>query len=207
MIEAYLKHCDERQSDNLPPLALDAKQTKSVVESLISGLDDEFYLNLLTHRVPPGVDEAAYVKAGFLTSIAKGEQSCKAISRKHATFLLGTMLGGYSIESLIDLLEDDETATEACEALSHTILIYEAHQSILEKSAKNAHAKKIVDSWASADWFTSKDPLPESIKVTVFRVDGETNTDDLSPATEAWSRPDIPLHAKAMLVKKMDRPP
>ena len=206
MIEAYLKHCDERQSDNLPPLALDAKQTKSVVESLISGLDDEFYLNLLTHRVPPGVDEAAYVKAGFLTSIAKGEQSCKAISRKHATFLLGTMLGGYSIESLIDLLEDDETATEACEALSHTILIYEAHQSILEKSAKNAHAKKIVDSWASADWFTSKDPLPESIKVTVFRVDGETNTDDLSPATEAWSRPDIPLHAKAMLVKKMDNP-
>ncbi len=206
MIEAYLKHCDERQSNNLPPLALDAKQTKSVVESLISGLDDEFYLNLLTHRVPPGVDEAAYVKAGFLTSIAKGEQSCKAISRKHATFLLGTMLGGYSIESLIDLLEDDETAAEACEALSHTILIYEAHQSILEKSAKNAHAKKIVDSWASADWFTSKDPLPESIKVTVFRVDGETNTDDLSPATEAWSRPDIPLHAKAMLVKKMDRP-
>ena len=206
MIEAYLKHCDERQSNNLPPLALDAKQTKSVVESLISGLDDEFYLNLLTHRVPPGVDEAAYVKAGFLTSIAKGEQSCKAISRKHATFLLGTMLGGYSIESLIDLLEDDETATEACEALSHTILIYEAHQSILEKSAKNAHAKKIVDSWASADWFTSKDPLPESIKVTVFRVDGETNTDDLSPATEAWSRPDIPLHAKAMLVKKMDNP-
>jgi len=206
MIEAYLKHCDERQSDNLPPLALDAKQTKSVVESLISGLDDEFYLNLLTHRVPPGVDEAAYVKAGFLTSIAKGKQSCKAISRKHATFLLGTMLGGYSIESLIDLLEDDETAAEACEALSHTILIYEAHQSILEKSAKNAHAKKIVDSWASADWFTSKDPLPESIKVTVFRVDGETNTDDLSPATEAWSRPDIPLHAKAMLVKKMDKP-
>ena len=206
MIEAYLKHCDERQSDNLPPLALDAKQTKSVVESLISGLDDEFYLNLLTHRVPPGVDEAAYVKAGFLTSIAKGEESCKAISRKHATFLLGTMLGGYSIESLIDLLEDDETAAEACEALSHTILIYEAHQSILEKSAKNAHAKKIVDSWASADWFTSKDPLPEAIKVTVFRVDGETNTDDLSPATEAWSRPDIPLHAKAMLVKKMDRP-
>jgi aconitate hydratase 2/2-methylisocitrate dehydratase len=206
MIKAYLKHCEERKSDNLPPLALDAIQTKSVVESLISGLDDDFYLNLLTHRVPPGVDEAAYVKAGFLTSIAKGEQSCNAISRKHATFLLGTMLGGYSIESLINLLDDDETAEEACKALSHTILIYEAHQSIMEKSANNAHAKKIVDSWASADWFTSKEPLPESIKVTVFRVDGETNTDDLSPATEAWSRPDIPLHAKAMLVKKMDKP-
>ncbi len=206
MKEAYLKHCDERKSENLPPLALDAKQTKSVIESLLEGNDDEFNLNLLTHRVPPGVDEAAYVKAGFLTSVAKGDEACNAISKKHATFLLGTMLGGYSIASLIDLLDDEETAEAACEALSHTILIYEAHQQILEKSSSNSYAKKIVDSWASADWFTSKEPLPESIKVTVFRVDGETNTDDLSPATEAWSRPDIPLHAKAMLIKKMDKP-
>ena len=206
MKEAYLKHCDERKSENLPPLALDAKQTKSVVESLLEGNDDEFNLNLLTHRVPPGVDEAAYVKAGFLTSVAKGNETCNAISKKHATFLLGTMLGGYSIASLIDLLDDEETAEAACEALSHTILIYEAHQQILEKSSSNSYAKKIVDSWASADWFTSKEPLPESLKVTVFRVDGETNTDDLSPATEAWSRPDIPLHAKAMLIKKMDKP-
>jgi len=206
MKEAYLKHCNERESENLPPLALNAKQTKSVVECLLEGNDDDFYLNLLTHRVPPGVDEAAYVKAGFLTSVAKGEEICNAISKKHATFLLGTMLGGYSIASLIDLLDDEETAEAACEALSHTILIYEAHQQILEKSSSNSYAKKIVDSWASADWFTSKEPLPESIKVTVFRVDGETNTDDLSPATEAWSRPDIPLHAKAMLIKKMDRP-
>ena len=206
MKEAYLKHCDERKLENLPPLALDAKQTKSVVESLLEGNDDDFYLDLLTHRVPPGVDEAAYVKAGFLTSVAKGEETCNAISKKHATFLLGTMLGGYSIASLIDLLDDEETAEAACEALSHTILIYEAHQQILEKSSSNPYAKKIVDSWASAEWFTSKEPLPESIKVTVFRVDGETNTDDLSPATEAWSRPDIPLHAKAMLIKKMDNP-
>jgi aconitate hydratase 2/2-methylisocitrate dehydratase len=206
MKEAYLKHCDERESENLPPLALNAKQTKSVVECLLEGNDDDFYLNLLTHRVPPGVDEAAYVKAGFLTSVAKGEETCNAISKKHATFLLGTMLGGYSIASLIELLDDEETAEAACDALSHTILIYEAHQQILEKSSSNSYAKKIVDSWASADWFTSKEPLPESIKVTVFRVDGETNTDDLSPATEAWSRPDIPLHAKAMLIKKMDRP-
>ena len=206
MKEAYLKHCDERESENLPPLALNAKQTKSVVECLLEGNDDDFYLNLLTHRVPPGVDEAAYVKAGFLTSVAKGEETCHAISKKHATFLLGTMLGGYSIASLIELLDDEETAEAACDALSHTILIYEAHQQILEKSSSNSYAKKIVDSWASADWFTSKEPLPESIKVTVFRVDGETNTDDLSPATEAWSRPDIPLHAKAMLIKKMDRP-
>jgi len=203
---SYLKHLNEREKNNLPPLALNAKQTKSVVESLIDGGDDDFYLDLLTHRVPPGVDEAAYVKAGFLTSIAKGDETCKAISKKHATFLLGTMLGGYSIASLIDLLDDKETAEAACEALSHTILIYEAYQSIIEKSANNVYAKKIVSSWADAEWFTSKDALPESIQVTVFRVDGETNTDDLSPATEAWSRPDIPLHAKAMLIKKMDNP-
>ena len=206
MKEAYLKHCEERKVENLPPLALNAKQTKSVVDQLIEGSDDDFFLDLLTHRVPPGVDEAAYVKAGFLNSVAKGDQACRAISQKHATFLLGTMLGGYSITSLIELLDIDETAEAACEALSHTILIYEAHQSILEKSSHNTYAKKIVDSWAEGDWFTSKDPLSESIKAIVFRVDGETNTDDLSPATEAWSRPDIPLHAKAMLIKKMDKP-
>ena len=206
MKEAYLKHCKERKEKNLPPLVLDAKQTKSVVDYLISGSDDEFFLDLLTHRIPPGVDEAAYVKAGFLTSIAKGDQLCQSISQKHATFLLGTMLGGYSIHSLIDLLDIDETAETACKALSNTILIYEAHQSVLEKSTHNDYAKKIIDSWASAEWFASKSPLSETIKVVVFRVDGETNTDDLSPATEAWSRPDIPLHAQSMLVKKMDKP-
>ena len=206
MKEAYLKHCKERKEKNLPPLVLDAKQTKSVVDNLISGSDDEFFLDLLTHRIPPGVDEAAYVKAGFLTSVAKGDQLCQSISQKHATFLLGTMLGGYSINSLIDLLDIDETAETACKALSNTILIYEAHQSVLEKSTHNDYAKKIIDSWASAEWFTSKSPLSETIKVVVFRVDGETNTDDLSPATEAWSRPDIPLHAQSMLVKKMDKP-
>ena len=206
MKETYLKHCKERKENNLPPLALDAKQAKSVVDHLISGSDDEFFLDLLTHRIPPGVDEAAYVKAGFLTSVAKGDQLCQSISQKHATFLLGTMLGGYSINSLIDLLDIDETAETACNALSHTILIYEAHQSVLEKSTHNAYAKKIIDSWASAEWFSSKTPLSEAIKVVVFRVDGETNTDDLSPATEAWSRPDIPLHAQSMLVKKMDKP-
>ncbi len=206
MKEAYLKHLNERQKNGLPPLALDAKQTKLVVEQLISGKDDEFYLDLLTHRIPPGVDEAAYVKAGFLTSVAKGEQPCNSISQEHATFLLGTMLGGYSINSLIDLLDYKETADTACKALSQTILVYDAYQTIIEKSKNNSHAKKIVDSWASAEWFTSNKPLAETIKVIVFRVDGETNTDDLSPATEAWSRPDIPLHAKAMLIKKMDSP-
>ena len=121
MKKEYLKHCKERKENNLPPLALDAQQTKLVVDNLISGSDDEFYLDLLTHRIPPGVDEAAYVKASFLTSVAKGDQFCNSISQKHATFLLGTMLGGYSINSLIDLIDIDETAeTMYCLGFIHS---------------------------------------------------------------------------------------
>ena len=206
MKTAYLTHINERAKDNLPPLALTAQQTKSVVESLINGNDDDFYLDLLTHCVPPGVDEAAYVKAGFLASVAKDEQTCNTISQEQATFLLGTMMGGYNIAPLIELLDIDTTAQIACDALSKTLLIYEAYQEIVEKSTNNTFAKQVVDSWANADWFTSKNELPKEIKLTVFRVDGEINTDDLSPATQAWSRPDIPLHAQSMLVKKMDNP-
>ena len=206
MKTAYLTHINERAKDNLPPLALTAQQTKSVVESLINGNDDDFYLDLLTHCIPPGVDEAAYVKAGFLASVAKDEQTCNAISQEQATFLLGTMMGGYNIAPLIELLDIDTTAQIACDALSKTLLIYEAHQEIVEKSTNNTFAKQVVDSWANADWFTSKNELSKEIKLTVFRVDGEINTDDLSPATQAWSRPDIPLHAQSMLVKKMDNP-
>ncbi|BAS68404.1 bifunctional aconitate hydratase 2/2-methylisocitrate dehydratase [Bathymodiolus septemdierum thioautotrophic gill symbiont] len=206
MKTAYLAHIDERAKNNLPPLVLNAEQTKSVVEHLISGDDDGFYLDLLTHRVPPGVDEAAYVKAGFLNSVAKGEQKCQAIDKKQATFLLGTMMGGYNIAPLIELLDNDITAQVACEALSNTLLIYEAYQSIFEKSKNNKFAKKVLNNWADAKWFTDKEALPKIIKLTVFRVEGEVNTDDLSPATEAWSRPDIPLHAQSMLVKKMDNP-
>ena len=202
----YLKHIEERKQNNLPPLALNAQQAKSVVEHLIAADDDDFYLNLLTHRIPPGVDEAAYVKASFLASIAKGEQNCKAINQENATFLLGTMMGGYNIEPLIELLDIDTTAATARDALAKTLLIYEAYQSILDKSKDNAFAKQVVDGWADGDWFTSKQELPKEIKLTVFRVEGEINTDDLSPATEAWSRPDIPLHAQSMLVKKMDNP-
>ncbi|SFV86290.1 Aconitate hydratase 2 [hydrothermal vent metagenome] len=206
MKTTYLTHIDERAKDNLPPLVLNAEQTKSVVGHLIKGDDDDFYLDLLTHRVPPGVDEAAYVKASFLTSVAKNEQNCAAISQEKATFLLGTMMGGYNITPLIELLDIDATAQMACDALSKTLLIYEAYQSIVEKSMNNIFAKKVVDSWANADWFTTKEALPKKIKLTVFRVEGEINTDDLSPATEAWSRPDIPLHAQSMLVKKMENP-
>ena len=206
MKTAYLAHIDERAQDNLPPLALTAEQTKSVVENLIKDNDVEFYLELLTHRVPPGVDEAAYVKASFLASVAKGEQVCSAINPEHATFLLGTMMGGYNIAPLIDLLDIEQTAPSASEALSKTLLIYEAYQSVLEKSSTNKFAKQVVNNWANAEWFTDKPELPNKIKLTVFRVEGEINTDDLSPATEAWSRPDIPLHAQSMLVKKMDSP-
>jgi aconitate hydratase 2/2-methylisocitrate dehydratase len=156
--------------------------------------------------VPPGVDEAAYVKASFLASVAKGEQICDAINQKQATFLLGTMLGGYNIDPLIELLDIDATAQSACDALSKTLLIYEAYQTILEKSADNAFAKKVVNAWANADWFVAKDALPAEIKLTIFRAEGEINTDDLSPATEAWSRPDIPLHAQSMLGKTMENP-
>lgn len=206
MKNEYLKHVEERNSEGLPPLALNAKQTKAVIDHLIDGDDDSFYLDLLTHRVPPGVDEAAYVKASFLNSVATGKQKCSAIDKKQATFLLGTMLGGYNIEPLIGLLDNEDNAEIACDALSNTLLIYDAYQLVLDKSSTNDYAKKVVDNWSNATWFTSKEPLPKEIKLTVFRVPGETNTDDLSPATEAWSRPDIPVHAKSMLVKKMDKP-
>ena len=206
MKTAYLAHIDERAQDNLPPLALNAEQTKSVVENLIKNTDVDFYLDLLTHRVPPGVDEAAYVKASFLASVAKGEQACPAITPEHATFLLGTMMGGYNIAPLIELLDIKQTAPNASEALSKTLLIYEAYQSVLDKSSTNDYAKQVVNNWANAQWFVDKPELPSEIKLTVFRVEGEINTDDLSPATEAWSRPDIPLHAQSMLVKKMDNP-
>lgn len=206
----YLTHIDERAKDNLPPLALNAQQTKSVVDCLIAGNDDaDFYLDLLTHRVPPGVDEAAYVKASFLNGIAQGEQTCNAIDQKQATFLLGTMLGGYNIQPLIDLLDaTDEIAELAAHALScHIILIYDAYQVIMEKAQTNKFAQKVVDGWADATWFGHRiEELAKEIKLTVFRVEGEINTDDLSPATEAWSRPDIPLHAQSMLIKTMDKP-
>ncbi len=206
MKTAYLAHIDERAQDNLPPLVLNAEQAKSVVENLIKGGDGDFYLDLLTHRVPPGVDEAAYVKASFLASVAKGDQTCDAIDQKHATFLLSTMMGGYNIDPLIELLDLDATAETARDALAKTLLIYEAYQAVVEKSANNAFAKQVIDAWANADWFTSKNKLPKKIKLIVFRVEGEINTDDLSPATEAWSRPDIPLHAQSMLGKTMENP-
>ena len=188
----------------IPPLPLDAEQTAAVINLLKNDHDEnELLLFLLKERVPAGVDDAAYVKAGFLSDLTKGETESPYISKEDAVEILGTMLGGYNIQPLIDCLEIDELADDAAAALSNTLLIFDSFNDIFELSKTNEHAKKVINSWANAEWFTSKEDIPESIKLTVFKVPGEINTDDLSPAPDAWSRPDIPLHALAML--KMPR--
>lgn len=208
MLEAYRTHVDERAAEGLPPLPLDAAQVADLVELIKNppAGEEDALLDLLINRVPPGVDQAAYVKAAFLADVAKGATPCGLINAVRATELLGTMLGGYNIQPLIELLDNAETAEMAANALSHTLLIYDAFHDVAEKSKTNAAAAKVVRSWADAQWFTSKPELAKAITVTVYKVPGETNTDDLSPATEAWSRPDIPLHAKSMLISKMDNP-
>ncbi|MCW8332275.1 bifunctional aconitate hydratase 2/2-methylisocitrate dehydratase [Vibrio paucivorans] len=206
MLEAYRKHVEERAAEGVVPKPLDAEQVAGLVELLKNPPqgEEEFILDLLENRIPPGVDEAAYVKAGFLTAITKGEVESPLVSRAKAAELLGTMQGGYNIESLIALLEDAELAPIAVKALSHTLLMFDAFYDVEEKAkAGNAAAQQVLQSWADADWFTSKEKVAEKITVKVFKVTGETNTDDLSPAPDAWSRPDIPVHAKAML--KMER--
>ena len=208
MLEAYRKHVDERAAEGLPPLPLDAHQVADLVEMIKNppAGEEEFLLDLLINRVPPGVDQAAYVKAAFLADLARGNVTCGLVDRVRATELLGTMLGGYNIQPLIELLDDDVTAEAAAGALSHTRLIYDAFHDVADKADKNEHAARVLRSWADADWFTSLPPLSEEITVTVFKVPGETNTDDLTPATEAGSRPDIPRHAQSMLISKMDNP-
>ncbi|MGM0595397.1 MAG: bifunctional aconitate hydratase 2/2-methylisocitrate dehydratase, partial [Pseudomonadota bacterium] len=205
MIEEYTKHVAEREAEGLPPLPLNAEQTAALVELVKEppAGEEEFLLDLLTNRVPPGVDDAAYVKAAFLTDIAKGEASSPLLAPREAAKLLGTMRGGYNIQSLVDLLDDDDLAPIAAQALSKTLLVFDAYNDVLHKAKTNNWAKEVIENWAEASWFTSRPELPKAITVTVFKVPGETNTDDLSPASEAWSRPDIPLHAKAMLVSKM----
>jgi aconitate hydratase 2/2-methylisocitrate dehydratase len=206
MLQAYRTHVEERAAQGLPPLPLDVQQTAALVELLKQPPAGEaaFLLELLTQRVPAGVDQAAYVKAGFLAAITQGKASSPALDAARATELLGTMLGGYNIQPLIALLDDTTLGQIAARALSHTLLIFDAYHDVMHKAeAGNALAKQVLDSWSAAEWFTARTALPEEITVTVFKVPGETNTDDLSPATEAWSRPDIPLHAKAMLVSKM----
>ncbi len=207
MLEAYRQHVEERAQAGVPPKPLNAEQTAALVELLKTppAGEEEAILDLLTNRVPPGVDEAAYVKAGFLTAIAKGEVESPLIDRVHAVKLLGTMQGGYNIVSLVELLDDEALATEVGEQLKHTLLMFDAFHDVEERAkAGNAVAKDVIQSWAEAEWFLSKPALDEKITLTVFKVPGETNTDDLSPAPDAWSRPDIPLHANAMLKNERD---
>ncbi len=206
MLEEYRKHVAERAADGLPPLPLSAEHTVDLIELLKNppGGEEAALLELLVERVPPGVDEAAYVKAGFLADLAKGETQSPLIDKAKATEWLGTMLGGYNIVTLIELLDDAEVADIAVEKLSHTLLMFDAYHDVVEKAKSNDKAKKVLHSWANGDWFTRKPIMPQTIKAIVFKVPGETNTDDLSPASEAWSRPDIPLHAKAMLINRMD---
>ena len=204
MLEAYKKIEKERAELGIPPEPLDAEQTADLVELIKENSDQgEILLNLLINRVPAGVDDAAYIKAAFLNDIASKKIKCDLIDPIKATFYLGTMLGGYNVEPLISLLDDDECGDEAVKALSQTLLVFDAFNDIAEKSKSSQNAKKVLDSWAEAEWFTSKPEVPQSITTTVFKVPGETNTDDLSPAPDAWSRPDIPLHALAMY--KMQR--
>lgn len=202
VLEAYRKHSEERAAQGIVPQPLNAEQTAGLVELLKNppAGEEAFLVDLITNRVPPGVDEAAYVKAGFLSALAKGEATSPLIDRKRATELLGTMQGGYNIHTLVELLDDAELGSVAAEQLKHTLLMFDAFHDVAEKAkAGNAHAKAVLESWAAGEWFTKKPAIAEKYTLTVFKVPGETNTDDLSPAPDAWSRPDIPLHALAML--------
>lgn len=202
MLESYRQHVAERAASGIPPLPLSPQQTADLIEQLKNppAGEEAFLVDLITHRVPAGVDDAAKVKASYLAAIALGKEACPLIDKKHATELLGTMLGGYNISPLVDLLDNAELAPIAAEGLKKTLLVFDAFHDVKDKADKgNQYAKAILQSWADAEWFTSRPEVPESLTITVFKVTGETNTDDLSPAPDAWSRPDIPLHALAML--------
>ncbi len=202
MLQAYRQHAAERAALGIPPLPLDAKQTAALIELIKAppAGEETCLIDLLTHRVPPGVDDAAKVKASFLAAVAHGELSVALLSKTKATELLGTMVGGYNVHPLIELLDDAAVAPIAAAALKKTLLMFDFFNDVATKAtAGNAHAKDVMQSWANAEWFTSRPEVPKTITVTVFKVPGETNTDDLSPAPDAWSRPDIPLHYLAML--------
>ncbi len=202
MLQAYRQQVAERAALGIPPLPLSAAQTGSLIELLKAPPEGEeaFLVELITHRVPAGVDDAAKVKASYLAAVAHGSETSPLLSRTKATELLGTMLGGYNIQALIELLDDATVGPVAAEGLKKTLLMFDQFHDVKEKAdAGNANAKSVLQSWADAEWFTSRPEVPQSMTVTIFKVTGETNTDDLSPAPDAWSRPDIPLHALAML--------
>jgi aconitate hydratase 2/2-methylisocitrate dehydratase len=202
MLQAYRQHVAERAALGIPPLPLSATQTAALVEMLKAppAGEEEFLVELITHRVPAGVDDAAKVKASYLAAVAHGSETSPLISRTKATELLGTMLGGYNIHPLIELLDDATVGPVAADGLKKTLLMFDQFHDVKQKAdAGNANAKAVLQSWADAEWFTSRPEVPQSLTVTIFKVSGETNTDDLSPAPDAWGRPDIPLHALAML--------
>jgi aconitate hydratase 2/2-methylisocitrate dehydratase len=210
MLAAYRQHVAERAALGIPPLPLTAQQTAEVIELLKAppAGEENVLVDLITHRVPAGVDDAAKVKASYLAAVAFGTETCTLIGRERATELLGTMLGGYNIHPLVELLDDAVVGTIAANALKHTLLMFDAFHDVEEKArAGNANAKAVLQSWADAEWFTSKPEVPSSLTITVFKVPGETNTDDLSPAPDATTRPDIPMHALAMLKNKREGAP
>ncbi|ALD01095.1 bifunctional aconitate hydratase 2/2-methylisocitrate dehydratase [Acinetobacter albensis] len=207
MLEAYRQHVEERAALGVPPKPLDDAQTAELVELLKNppAGEEAFLVDLIENRVPAGVDQAAYVKAAFLAALAKGEATSPLLSKERAVYLLGTMLGGYNVAPLVTLLDDAELSELAAEALKKTLLVFDAFHDVADKAkAGNVNAQAVMQSWADAEWFTSRPDVPSEIKLTVFKVTGETNTDDLSPAQDAWSRPDIPLHANAMLKNVRD---
>ncbi|MGL5309180.1 MAG: bifunctional aconitate hydratase 2/2-methylisocitrate dehydratase, partial [Plesiomonas shigelloides] len=207
MLEAYRQHVAERAAEGVVAKPLDAAQAAALVELLKAPPvgEEAFLLDLLANRIPPGVDEAAYVKAGFLAAVARGEAHSPIVSAEYATELLGTMQGGYNIQPLIDLLDDARLAPIAAKALSQTLLMFDSFYDVEDKAkAGNDFARQVIRSWAEAEWYLSRPAVADKMTVTVFKVSGETNTDDLSPAPDAWSRPDIPLHALAMLKNPRD---
>ena len=201
MLKEYRKHEQERRAQGIPALALNAEQVADLVELIKDPPvgEEDFILDIFSNKVPAGVDQAAYVKAAFLTDVANSKVSTPLITCESATSLLGTMLGGYNVQPLISLLNNEEVGDAAVEALSNTLLIFDSFHDVLELSKTNERAKKVISSWAEAEWFLNKPAVPEHITAMVLKVDGEINTDDLSPGPEAWSRPDIPLHALTML--------
>jgi aconitate hydratase 2/2-methylisocitrate dehydratase len=207
VLEAYRKHVEERAAQGIVPQPLNAEQTAGLVDLLKNppAGEEEFLLDLLTNRIPPGVDEAAYVKAGFLSAVAKGEVSTPLLTKLRAVELLGTMQGGYNIVTMVELLDNDELAATAAKELKHTLLMFDAFHDVADRAKNgNVHAKEVLQSWADGEWFTNRPAVADKISLIVFKVPGETNTDDLSPAPDAWSRPDIPLHALAMLKMARD---
>ena len=207
-LEDYKAHVAERKTLGVPPLPLSAKQTAELIELIKADCTDEL-LELLTNRVAPGVDDSAYVKAAFLNDVAAEKITVDAIAPERAVQMLGMMLGGYNVKPMIDALSsaNEVVVQEAVTALSKTLLVYDAFNDVEELHKKgNVAATQVMTSWANAEWFTQRDALAKEITVTVYKVPGETNTDDLSPASEAFTRSDIPLHANSFLVNRMEKP-